>query len=186
MKTQRRILVVDDDPVVGKSFERVLASKGYAVINCSSGEEALSKLQNEEYDAVFTDLKMPGMHGMELARKVKESQAWMPVVIVTGFSSEAYQIEAKQIGVSDFLNKPLSPEMIEQSADFAMLAKEAFTVSEVVAPVEAIEVAAQESFAKNVALFFAAPFIGLAYVIAMPFVGFGVLAYFAGKAVFKR
>jgi DNA-binding LytR/AlgR family response regulator len=57
--------VVDDDPVVGKSFDRVLSGKGYAVITARDGEEALSKLSSETYDLVFTDIKMPGMSGLK-------------------------------------------------------------------------------------------------------------------------
>ena len=73
MSALRKILVVDDDPVVGKSFDRVLAGKGYAVITASNGEEALHKLSNENYDVVFTDIKMPGMSGLEVAERVKAS-----------------------------------------------------------------------------------------------------------------
>jgi CheY-like chemotaxis protein len=188
MKTQQRIMVIDDDPVVGQSFERVLTSKGYAVINCHSGEEALVKLQNEEYDAVFTDLKMPGMDGMEVATQVKAHQPWMPVIIVTGYGSAAYEAQAKNIGVSEFMRKPLSPDMIEESADKAMLVKEAFVE---IAPkiIEVVEITKpairQQSKAIAIALFLAAPFIGLLYALALPFVGLAMLAMIGGKAFAK-
>jgi len=185
MKTQQRIMVIDDDPVVGQSFERVLTSKGYAVINCHSGEEALVKLQNEEYDAVFTDLKMPGMDGMEVATQVKARQPWMPVIIVTGYGSAAYETQAKNIGVSEFMRKPLSPDMIEESADKAMLVKEAFVeITPEVAKV-AEPVVKEQSKAIAIALFLAAPFIGLLYALALPFVGLAMLAMIGGKAFAK-
>lgn len=185
MKTQQRIMVIDDDPVVGQSFERVLTSKGYAVINCHSGEEALVKLQNEEYDAVFTDLKMPGMDGMEVATQVKACQPWMPVIIVTGYGSAAYETQAKNIGVSEFMRKPLSPDMIEESADKAMLVKEAFVeITPEVAKV-AEPVVKEQSKAIAIALFLAAPFIGLLYALALPFVGLAMLAMIGGKAFAK-
>ena len=187
MKTQRKILVVDDDPVVGKSFERVLTSKGYAVINCSSGVEALEKLGKEEYDAVFTDLKMPGMDGMEVATRVKASQPWMPVVIVTGYGSPVFEEQANNIGVSDSMRKPLSPEMIEESADKAMRAKEAvmeIMTEEVVQPAVVEEKA--HSNLVNVMLFLSAPFIGLLYALFMPIIGLGMLAYLAYKAAAKN
>ena len=76
LKTLPRVLVVDDDPVIGKSFERVLSGKGYAVITASDGAEALRKLNNENYDVVFTDIKMPGMNGLEVAERIKASQPW--------------------------------------------------------------------------------------------------------------
>ncbi len=188
MKTQRKILVVDDDPVVGKSFERVLTSKGYAVINCHSGEEALAKLKTEEYDAVFTDLKMPGMDGIEVATQVKANQPWMPVVIVTGYGSPTYEERAANIGVSDFMRKPLSPEMIEESAAKAMSEKEAI-VEAFVQEIAAVEVKAptaiEEPHWKDVALFMAAPFIGLLYAMFLPLVGLGMLAMVAYKAFAK-
>jgi DNA-binding NtrC family response regulator len=124
-KPPPRILVVDDDPVVAKSINRVLTAKGFAVINAQSGEEALKKLKNETYDVVFTDIKMPGLSGIEVAERIKASQPWLPVVIVTGHGSRENQARADAVGVSDFLNKPLSPEMIERSASKALEAHHA-------------------------------------------------------------
>jgi CheY-like chemotaxis protein len=194
MKTNRRILVVDDDPVVGKSFERVLSTKGYAVINCSNGKDALAKLQNEEYDAVFTDLKMSGMDGLEVAAKVKANQPWMPVVIVTGYATPEAEIKAASFGVHNFVQKPLSPEMIEFMAEDAM--NEKMAVANLLdAKVELDKMPAIESplvqvqntnFLLNIALFLAAPFIGLLYALALPFVGMGLLASIAFKAAMKN
>ena len=87
MSALRKVLVVDDDPVVGKSFNRVLSGKGYIVVTAEDGYEALQKLQSEHYDMVFTDLRMPGMDGVEVAEKVKARQPWTPVVIVTGYGT---------------------------------------------------------------------------------------------------
>jgi len=186
MSTSRKILVVDDDPIVGKSFDRVLAGKGYAVITAQNGEEALRKLEAESYDAVFTDIKMPGMSGIEVAEKIKAAKPWMPVVIVTGYGTEANRARAAAAGVSEFLQKPLSPEMIEGSAEKAMheaAATPAPVAAAAVADVVAVEEEKQGSRAKNIALFLAAPFIGLAYVVAMPFVGAGMIIWFGGKAL---
>jgi CheY-like chemotaxis protein len=184
MKTQRKILVVDDDPVVGRSFERVLKGKGYAVINCSNGKDALAKLQKEEYDAVFTDLKMSEMGGLEVAEKVKASQPWMPVVIITGYATKEAETQAATFGVHNFVQKPLSPEMIEEMADCAMAEKNAIVLEEPV--VETTPVVKSVNFARNLALFLAAPFIGLLYAMAMPLVGLGMLAYLGFKAAMKN
>lgn len=190
MNVLTKILVVDDDPVVGKSFDRVLANKGYAVITAMNGEEALSKLSNEHYDLVFTDIKMPGMSGLEVAERVKASQPWLPVVIVTGYGSDAYEARAAAAGVSEFLRKPLSPEMIEASAAHALRERHETAAAQPQlepAALEQVEQApAKGSALKNVALFLAAPFIGLAYIVAMPFVGLGMLAWFGIKAITKR
>lgn len=196
MRTLRKVLVVDDDPVVGKSFDRVLSGKGYAVITAHDGEEALTKLNTENYDIVFTDIKMPGMSGLEVAERIKASQPWLPVVIITGYGTDASETRAEAAGVSGFLHKPLSPEMIEGSTQKALLEKVAVAAPQTMAEAAAsLQPAVAERgsvpkniarFIKNIALFFAAPFIGLAYLLAFPFVGIGMLAWMSGKALMKR
>jgi CheY-like chemotaxis protein len=206
MSALRKVLVVDDDPVVGRSYDRVLSNKGYAVIEAHNAAEALEKMRNEEYDLVVTDIRMPGMDGLELAETVKARRPWTPVVIVTGYGSTADEARAKAAGVKAFLHKPLSPEMIEGSAAEALhgaaptSAPAAAVATEwldpasatVAAMVEAasIEPAAEavgaESRLKNIALFIAAPFIGLVYAIFLPFVGLGMLAWMGGKALVKN
>jgi CheY-like chemotaxis protein len=187
MKALKKILVVDDDPVVGKSFDRVLTGKGYAVITAASGAEALARLAREEYDAVYTDIKMPGMDGLSLARRLKETRPWLPVVIVTGYGSESNEAAAKQAGVTAFLRKPLSPDLIEASAGYAVsLPPAAPAEPAIAAPVAEPQASGLKRFALNAALFFAAPFIGLAYVVALPFVGIGVLAWQGYRAIKGR
>lgn len=194
MTTLKKVLVVDDDPVVGKSFDRVLSGKGYAVITARDGEEALNKLNSETYDLVFTDIKMPGMSGLEVAERVKASQPWLPVVIITGYGTDANEARAEAAGVADFLHKPLSPEMIESSAHKALLEKAVeaavpAAVPEMPAPAAAEAASAPGGIGlaiKNVALFFAAPFVGLAYILAFPFVGLGMLAWMGSKALMKK
>jgi len=194
MSALRKVLVVDDDPVVGRSFDRVLSGKGYAVITASTGQEALNKLDAEDYDVVFTDIKMPGMSGLEMAEQVKQRRPWLPVVIVTGYGSPDNEARAEAAGVSGFLRKPLSPEMIEGSAQKALTEKDATAqsasaaermawpepIAETTAPNPALRVI------KNVALFLAAPFIGLAYILAFPVVGLGMLAWMAVQAQQKK
>jgi len=192
MSAFRKVLVVDDDPVVGKSFERVLSGKGYAVITASNAQEALSKLDAEDYDVVFTDIKMPGMSGLEMAERVKERRPWLPVVIVTGYGSPDNEARAEAAGVSGFLRKPLSPEMIEGSARKAISEKDATALSVTEAAAIAQPAPARSGakgvvrFLKNVALFFAAPFVGLAYILAFPVVGLGLLAWMAIEARKKK
>jgi len=194
MSALRKVLVVDDDPVVGKSFDRVLSGKGYAVITASNGQEALSKLEAENYDVVYTDIKMPGMSGLEMAEQIKQRQPWLPVVIVTGYGSPENEARAEAAGVSGFLRKPLSPEMIEGSAQKAFSEKDATaqSVTEATTIAQPAAAAAKSGaknvvrFLKNVALFFAAPFVGLAYILAFPIVGLGMLAWMAIQAQKKK
>jgi DNA-binding NtrC family response regulator len=206
MRTVRKVLVVDDDPVVGRSFDRVLSEKGYEVSTALSGTDAMHKLARDEYDVVFTDIKMPGMDGLEVAGRVKQSRPWVPVVIITGYGTAANEARAEAIGVADFLRKPLSPEMIEGSTRKALrvieggLQKAALESAAVfTAPLaaevttEPIQAAAAAGaaksillFVRNVALFLAAPFIGLAYAVAFPFIGLALLVRTGAKAWAKR
>ena len=199
MRAMHKILVVDDDPVVGKSFNRVLTDKGYIVITAQNAAEALTKLQEGGYEAVFTDIKMPGMDGLELAERVKAKTPWTPVVIITGYGTVENEARAKAAGVSAFLQKPLSPEMIEGSAANALREAEPAAVKVAAiearvkvwaeaAPVQAVAVekVVKENLLKNIALFMAAPFIGLLYAILLPFVGIGILTSMAVKALVTK
>jgi CheY-like chemotaxis protein len=186
MNASRRVLVVDDDPAVRKSFDRVLSGKGYAVITAENGEEALRKLNEEKYDLVYTDIRMPGISGLEVAEQIKARKPWTPVVIITGYGTDAAEARAKAAGVASFVHKPLSPEMIEGSARDALAAPTAQVLALPVAhEVPVTEPAAAGSALNNILLFFAAPFIGLAYIIALPVVGLAVLAVLAGRAAAK-
>jgi CheY-like chemotaxis protein len=186
MNASRKVLVVDDDPVVRKSFDRVLTGKGYAVITADSGEEALRKLNEEKYDVVYTDIRMPGMSGLDVAEEVKTRRPWTPVVIITGYGTEAAEARAKAAGVAKFLHKPLSPEMIEDSARDALAAPAAADLATVLAvPAELPAEEESTSALKNILLFFAAPFIGLAYITLLPLVGLGFIAVLALRAANK-
>jgi len=188
MTALRRVLVVDDDPAVRKSFDRVLTGKGYAVITAENGEEALRKLNEEKYDLVYSDIRMPGMSGLEVAEKVRARRPWTPVVIITGYGTDIAEERAKAAGVSKFLHKPLSPAMIEDSARDVLAVPAAPVAAAVAAAPEApvAEVARAGSLLGNILLFFAAPFIGLAYIMAMPFYGLAMVALLAGRVAAKN
>ncbi|MBK5204254.1 MAG: response regulator [Polaromonas sp.] len=190
MSALRKVLVVDDDPVVGKSFNRVLSQdKGYVVITAQNAAEALEKLREQEYDVVFTDIKMPGMDGVELAEQVKAKRPWTPVVIITGYGTTANETRAKAAGVSSFMRKPLSPEMIEEGAVNALLKPVPVVVTpQQASPVEQVHPALvkQVNNLKNIALFIAAPFIGLIYAVLLPFVGIAMLAWFGVQALLAK
>jgi CheY-like chemotaxis protein len=203
MMRSRKVLVVDDDAVVNRSITRVLSGEGYQVRETMSGKEALAELDHQQYDLVFTDIKMPGMDGLEMTSRVKKAHPGVPVVVITGFGTEANESRAKELGVAGFLRKPLTPEMIIENADralrereetleairlsaLAMAATATATVPEAaVAAAPAVATAKRESVAKNIALFFAAPFIGLAYFLAVPFIGTYAVVKYGWKAITK-
>jgi DNA-binding NtrC family response regulator len=200
MNTKLQVLVIDDDAVVGRSFDRVLSEKGYEVSTALSGEEALDTIENTEFDVVFTDIKMPGMDGLEVAERIKARCPWTPVVVITGYGTAENEARASVLGVSGFVHKPLTPEIIESITlkaldetekpedrnNKAEMAAEAKADTEVKPVMEYSVLRKTGIFAKNVGLFFAAPFIALAYIIALPFVGFYMFAKLGYKAYTKR
>ena len=117
MSQSRKVLVVDDDAVVGHSINRVLTGQGYQVRETASGTEALEALGHQRYDMVFTDIRMPGMDGLDMASRMKKSYPEMPVVVITGYGTEASEKQAKDLGVAGFLRKPLSPDTIIENAE---------------------------------------------------------------------
>jgi len=87
------------------------------VITALNAVEALERMREAEVDLVVTDIRMPGMDGLELAETLHARRPWTPVLIVTGYGTAADEARAKAAGVSAFLHKPLSPEMIEASTE---------------------------------------------------------------------
>jgi len=193
MNTKPQVLVIDDDAVIGRSFDRVLSEKGYEVSTAMSGEEALKDMENTEYDVVFTDIKMPGMDGIEVAERIKARCPWTPVVVITGFGTTENEAKASVLGVSGFVRKPLTPEMIEsvtlKALEMPAAAHEA--ANEDVAPAKPL-LSELKGWRKalrivsNILLFLAAPFIALSYVIALPVVGLYTFAKLAVEAWQKK
>jgi DNA-binding NtrC family response regulator len=142
---------------------------------------------------VFTDIKMPGMDGIEVAERIKAKCPWTPVVVITGYGTTENEARASVLGVSGFVRKPLTPEMIE-SVTLKAMEEPAETTEAANEP--AVESGARPEplrgwrkvsrIAKNVGLFLAAPFIALGYVIALPAVGFYMFAKLGYEALQKR
>jgi len=112
----KSILVVDDESVVREGVKRVLEGAGeFRVETCSSGHLALERLLDENFDLVITDLKMPGMSGMEVLQTLKAIHPDIPVVMITGYAMVSTAVEAMKYGAADYLPKPFKPqELIEK------------------------------------------------------------------------
>ncbi len=106
-----RILVVDDEAVICDILRDYLLFVGFAVATAGSGEQAVEVLRNDPfYDLVLTDLKMPGMGGLDLMRHLSESHTGLVMVIMTGFGTVETAIEAMKHGAFDYILKPFKPE----------------------------------------------------------------------------
>jgi len=101
-----RVLVVDDEASIRDLLAKTLALAEYDVDLAPDGRTALERLRIIPYDLLITDLKMPGVDGLAVIREARRMKADMPVIIITGFSTEASAIEAVNLGVSGYLTKP--------------------------------------------------------------------------------
>ena len=101
-----RVLVVDDEATIRDLLSKTLALAEYDVDLAPDGRTALERLRLIPYDLLITDLKMPGIDGLAVIREARRLKADIPVIIITGFSTEASAIEAVNLGVSGYLTKP--------------------------------------------------------------------------------
>jgi DNA-binding response OmpR family regulator len=102
----KRILVVDDDQGILDSFEVLLGDR-YDLIKAENGYEALRILEKDPPQLIFLDIKLPGLDGIDVLRKLQKDQKRVDVVIITATDQEKTEDEARSLGVIDYLRKPL-------------------------------------------------------------------------------
>ena len=101
-----RVLVVDDEEPVRDLLSRTLALADYEVDVVPDGRTAVDRMRIFDYDLLITDLRMPGVDGLHVIREARRLKSGLPIIIVTGYSSEASAIEAINLGVQGYLTKP--------------------------------------------------------------------------------
>jgi len=105
-----RILVVDDELIVRNSLKEWLETEGFFIDSAESGDDAVNMLSQDTYHLMLTDIKMPGMDGVELLKKAKEANPELTVVMMTAYATVETAVEAMKIGALDYLVKPFDPE----------------------------------------------------------------------------
>lgn len=120
-----RILAVDDEPVVLDSFRRILVLEGYSVDTVQTGPEALGLVRKHDYDFVFTDLKMPGMDGLDVTKAVNHLRPDMDIVMITGFGTIESAVEAMKYGARDYVQKPFTAEELAALVHKLLLRRQA-------------------------------------------------------------
>ena len=111
------ILVVDDDPQMRSALKEAIQRIGYGADVCENGQEAIGRISRTGYSLVVTGMKMPGMDGLSVIREAKRLKADLPVIIITGYSTEASAIEAVNLGVAGYLTKPFRvPQVLAAAA----------------------------------------------------------------------
>jgi two-component system, NtrC family, nitrogen regulation response regulator NtrX len=107
-----RILVVDDEPAIRDSLRMILEYEDYQFLGAASGQEAVAAVQKERPDLVMLDIKMPGMDGIEVLRKLHALDPTLPIVMISGHGTHATAFEASKSGAFDYIEKPLSSERV--------------------------------------------------------------------------
>lgn len=101
-----KILLVDDEVIFTKNMQRLLDSRGYRTTAVNGGEEAIRRLENDDFDVVVLDLKMPGMDGLTTLKEIKKLGLFTQTLILTGHGSIDSALEAIKLGAYDYLTKP--------------------------------------------------------------------------------
>ena len=120
LNTRPRILVVDDEASIRDLLAKTLALAEYDVDVAPDGRTALERMRMQPYDLLIADLKMPGIDGLSVIREAKRYKADLPVIIITGYSTESAAIEAVNLGVSGYLTKPFRVPLVLAAAAKAL------------------------------------------------------------------
>jgi len=114
MSAAAKILLIEDDPGIAETLHRVLAEEGHEVTVERRGDEGLARAVREVFNLVITDLRLPGLSGMELVRQLHAAQPRLPIILTTAFGTTEIAIEATKFGAYDYLLKPFDmPRLIE-------------------------------------------------------------------------
>jgi nitrogen regulation protein NR(I) len=123
-----RVLLVEDDPGITDTLQRVLEDEGYAVAVEKRGDEGLARAAREAFNVVLADFRMPGLNGLELVRQLHQLQPRLPIILMTAYGTTEMAIEATKFGAYDYLLKPFDVppllELIRKAADSNRLMSE--------------------------------------------------------------
>lgn len=111
-KDKNRILVVDDDRHVLTIVSQVIKHKNYSVMTCSNATDAEAEIQQNDFDMVLTDIKMPGISGLQLLEKIQRINPELPVILMTAYADLEMAVEAIKKGAFDFIMKPCHPDYL--------------------------------------------------------------------------
>ncbi len=124
MPAKPKILIIDDENVILKSCLRILGDEKYEIDTVFSGDEGLKRINEKSYDIVITDIKMPGISGMEVLAYLRKNKPEITVIIFTGFATVENTREALKMGAFDYIPKPFTKEELQGVVDNAIKARE--------------------------------------------------------------
>jgi DNA-binding response OmpR family regulator len=117
----KNILVIDDEAAVNNNVRKILLKKGYQVDQALTKSDALAKIEQQSYELILLDLRIPGVKGLELLKAIRENRPATRVIIITGYASIETAKESARLGAIDYLAKPFTPEEIRVATENAFL-----------------------------------------------------------------
>lgn len=119
-----RILAVDDEPVILDSFRKILVLAGFSVDTVETGQEALGLVRKNDYQFVFTDLKMPGMDGLDVTKAVKHLRPDIDIAIITGYGTIESAVSGMKYGAVDYVEKPFTEDELIEFANRLLIRRQ--------------------------------------------------------------
>jgi len=107
-----KVLIVDDEKNIRRTLSMVLEGEDYDVLQAQTAEEGLRLLEGRQFDVVLLDVQLPGINGLEMLRRIRESDNEVDVIMMSGHASLANAVEATRLGAFDFFEKPLDRERV--------------------------------------------------------------------------
>lgn len=211
MDAHKKVMFVDDEEGVRISWNRYLSDYGFEVTTAEDGAKAISLLRDEPVDVVVSDLKMPGIDGVELLEWLHDRRPETRFILLTGYGNEDVEQRVRELGAFEYLNKPISPDtlaavvtaathlnLIDTTDSAPELSSEIMEIEgPAVRPDETVEEAMVKPEASPdvtnapksrirasleiVGGLIAAPILGLAFVIFLPIIGFGATLWMLGE-----
>ena len=120
MSTTRRLLVVDDDRAMREMLASLFKERGLSVEDAASADAALARAAEQDFDVVLSDVRMPGLSGVELVGQLRRLRPATPVVLMTAFGSIDSAVEAMRTGAFDYLTKPFEPDAVILAVERAL------------------------------------------------------------------
>lgn len=197
MSRDKQVMFVDDEEGVRKSWQRYLQDRGLATTTAPDGASAIDELSRHPVDVVVSDLRMPGKNGVELLEWLNARQPETRFIMLTGYGNEGLERQVRELGAVDYLEKPVSPEVLAHAVERALAADrltrragEAVALETAVQVPTAVEPVVEQAAAAEKAsplttlgMIVAAPLLGLAFVVFLPVIGIGALAWVLGGVI---
>lgn len=141
-----KILLVDDEAIFTKNMSRLLEARGYRTLPVNSGAEAIRALENEDFDVVVLDLKMPGMDGLATLREIKKLGLFTQTLILTGHGSIDSALEAVKLGAYDYLTKPCEIDELTAKIEGAWDIKDGLEKQDIQAKIQKVVESPRDAF----------------------------------------